>query len=122
MKSGGDNSSSNNMSENPPLQVSLREEGSSFNLQPSTLTGAVLLLLLQAIFTEEETVEATREVELSLQEATTEELLDQVMAATFLLSLRRRWPSFKYTWSTSKSSKIRISEEINLNYFYPHIV
>jgi hypothetical protein len=108
--------------EDPPLQVSLREEGSSFNLQPSTLTGAVLLLLLQAIFTEEETAEATREVELSLQEATTEELLDQVMAATFLLSLRMRWPSFNYTWSTSKSSKIRISEEINLNYYYPHIV
>jgi hypothetical protein len=108
--------------EDPPLQVSLREEGSSFNLQLSTLTGAVLLLLLQAIFTEEGTVEATREVELSLQEATTEELLGQVMAATFLLSLRRRWPSFNYTWSISKSSKIRISEEINLNYFYPHIV
>jgi hypothetical protein len=107
--------------EDPPLQVSLREEGTSFNPQLSTLTGAVLLLLLQAIFTEEETVEAMREVELSLQEATTEELLDQVMATTFLLSLRRRWPSFNYTWSISKS-KIRISEEINLNYFYPHIV
>ena len=66
-------------------------------------------------------MEATREVELSLQEATTEELLDQVMATTFLLSLRRRWPSFNYTWSISKS-KIRISEEITLNYFYPHIV
>jgi hypothetical protein len=103
------------------LQVSLREEESSFNPQLSTLAGAVLQLLLQAIFTEEGTVEATREVELSLQEATTDELLDQVMATTFLLSLRRRWPSFNYTWSISKS-KIRISEEINLNYFYPHIV
>ena len=104
------------------MQVSLREEGSSFNPQLSTLTGAVLLLLLQAIFTEEGSVETMGEVVLSLQETKTEELLVQVMAATFLLSLRRRWPSSHYTWSISKSSKIRISEEITLNYFYPHIV
>jgi hypothetical protein len=104
------------------LQVSLREEESSFNPQLSTLTGAVLQLLLQAIFTEEGSAETMGEVVLSLQETTTEELLGQVMAATFLLSLRRRWPSLHYTWSISKSSKIRISEEITLNYFYPHIV
>ena len=103
------------------MQVSLREEESLSKLHLPTLTGVVLLLLLQAIFTEEETVEAMGEVVLSLQETTTEELLDQVMATTFPLSLRRRWPSFNYTWSISKS-KIRISEEINLNYFYPHIV
>ena len=77
------------------MQVSLREEGSSFNPQLSTLTGAVLLLLLQAIFTEEGTVEAMREVELSLQEATTEELLDQVMATTFLLSLAEEMAKFQ---------------------------
>ena len=103
------------------MQLCSREEGSSPKLRLSTLTGAVLLLLLQAMFTEEGSAETMGEVVLSLQETTTEELLVQVMAATFLLSLRRRWPSFNYTWSISKS-KIRISEEITLNYFYPHIV
>jgi hypothetical protein len=63
-----------------------------------------------------------REVVLSLQEAATEELLNQVIATTCLLSLLKRWSSFNYTWSISKSSKIRISEEITLNYFYPHIL
>ena len=79
------------MSGRLPLLLSLREEGSSSpKLQHPTLAGVVLLLLLQAIFTEDGTAEAMGEVVLSLQETTTEELLDQVMATTFPLSLKRR--------------------------------
>jgi hypothetical protein len=36
---------------------------------------------------------------------TTEELLGQVMAATFLLSLRRRWPSFTLYLEHLKKAK-----------------